>query len=71
MIFCAAKFYNGIPPVHEIELAVLRNFSGLENHDTWAVFKRKLQNSSLAKVSIYSTMGNFLFYRSWILTKTP
>ncbi|XP_066918681.1 E3 ubiquitin-protein ligase rnf213-alpha-like [Clytia hemisphaerica] len=48
MIFCAAKFYNGMPPLHEIELAVLRNFSGLEQYDMWAIFRDVLTSSPLA-----------------------
>jgi len=50
MVFCAAKFYKGIPPLHEIEFAVLRNFSGLEEHDTWSIFEKELRNSPVFKV---------------------
>ena len=42
MVFCFAKSHGGIPPLSKIELAVIRNFSGLEDFDAWKFFLPKL-----------------------------
>ena len=39
LIFCFARKHQDIPPCSDIEHAVRRNFSGLEELDTWSIFK--------------------------------
>ena len=41
MIFCFAKAHGGMPSMEKIELAVKRNFSGLEDFDAWEFFSTK------------------------------
>ena len=42
MVFCFAKTHGGMPPIEQIELAVKRNFSGLEDFNAWEFFRPKL-----------------------------
>ena len=42
MVFCFAKAHGGMPPIEKIELAVKRNFSGLEDFNSWEFFYPKL-----------------------------
>uniref|UniRef100_A0A7M5X461 AAA+ ATPase domain-containing protein n=1 Tax=Clytia hemisphaerica TaxID=252671 RepID=A0A7M5X461_9CNID len=42
MVFCFAKACKGMPPLQQIELAVKRNFSGLEELNAWDFFRPKL-----------------------------
>jgi len=42
MIFCFAKAHGEMPPLHDIELAVKRNFDGLEDIKPWDFFKDNL-----------------------------
>ena len=42
MVFCFARQCQDVPPLHAIEHAVKRNFSGLEELDTWTIFKEQV-----------------------------
>ncbi|XP_065678667.1 E3 ubiquitin-protein ligase rnf213-alpha isoform X7 [Hydra vulgaris] len=39
LIFCFARKRQNIPTLSDIEIAVKRNFSGLQELDTWSIFK--------------------------------
>lgn len=55
MVFCYAKAYHGVPPIREIELAVRRNFSGLEEIDPWKIFEEHLLgNTNVSEVIFLS-----------------
>ena len=42
MVFCFARQCQDVPSLHAIEHAVKRNFSGLEELDTWGIFKEQV-----------------------------
>ncbi|XP_057290514.1 E3 ubiquitin-protein ligase rnf213-alpha-like isoform X3 [Hydractinia symbiolongicarpus] len=43
MVFCLARWKKGIPSLYDIEHAVKRNFSGMDELDPWKIFKEHLQ----------------------------
>ena len=43
MVFCFARQRGGMPTLEDIEHAVRRNFSGLDELDTWETFSESLE----------------------------
>ena len=43
MVFCFARQRNGMPTLEDVEHAVRRNFSGLDELDPWEDFRVMLE----------------------------
>ena len=43
MVFCFARQRGGWPALEDIEHAVRRNFSGLDELDAWEIFSERLE----------------------------
>ena len=68
MVFCFSRKRNGKPTLKDIEHAVRRNFSGLDELDPWESFevrmkvKRCLSWSNVAKAFLCQTVSE---KKSW------
>ena len=43
MVICFARQHGGWPALEDIEHAVRRNFSGLDELDAWEIFSERLE----------------------------